>query len=279
MGFIFQRYSNYGTSSPVVARTLPQARDLLNATNLDEQAKKEVMAAVMEVQKQLVRCLTIRDEIQVDVSAGVEQIANKGIGPGPHYSLPGVPDLQAKCENFLHAARLALFWSGRMVSALLRQRFGEDAPDVGHHMHKLRTWATRRLGASDPFTEHLTLIEPWVAGVVEMRNCVDHPKDQPGGSLQVLNFHLVAGPDGDPRATPPAWAVQGEPPQDLLTHMGWIIDGVLEVYEALFAGCFHHIKGLESMFLVERPEAERDPQCPIRLFVSIRGLPTDARSL
>lgn len=273
MTFIFQKFSNYGTSSPVVARTLPQAQQLLNATKLDEDAKKTVMAAVLEIQKQLVRCVTIRDDVQKEVSAGLDELTKKGLGPGPHYSLPGIPDLQARCENFLHAARLALFWSGRMVNALLRQRFGKEAPDVGHHMHKLRDWAAQTLGPFDPFTEQLVAFEPWVAGVVHARNCVDHPKDEPGGSLHVVNFHLAAGSNGAPIAAPPAWGLQGEPLEDLLTHMGEITDGILQVYEGLFAGCFHLVKGLDAMYLWERPETARDPQCPIRLYVGIHGLP------
>lgn len=266
MGVVLQKISDYGTEVPAVARGLPQASHILNATNLSKAARDEVLAVVFEVQRHLVRCLTERKEVEKGVVDGRQLLAEKGFGTPPAYSLPGVPDLQARCESFLHSARLALHQCGRLVSVALREQLGKDVPDTGHRFDKLRSWCERELGADHPLTHMVKEIEPWAAGVVQMRNAVDHPKDGKGNALHVLNFRLGTERDS---IVEPGWSLTGYAPRPILEEMGYIEEGVLLVYEDMLIGIFECIKGMPQFRLGEIPEKERDPACPIRLAVTL----------
>lgn len=99
-----------------------------------------------------------------------------------------------------------------------------------------------------------------------MRNAVDHPKQEKGGELHVLNFRL--GPEAR-SVEEPCWALTGYRPNPILVEMGHIEDGLLGVYEELFAGVFECIKGMPQFQLAELPEDQRDPKCPIRLILTL----------
>lgn len=265
MSFVFQKISDYGTEIPAVARGVPQASSLLNVTKLSQARREEVIGVVIELQRHLLRCLAERKEVENGVVAGRVQIAEKGIGRPPAYSLPGVPDLQARCESFLHSARLALHQCGRLVTVGLRGDF-VNVPDTGHRFDKLLPWCEETLGVKHLLTEIVKHIEPWAAIVVQMRNAVEHPKEGARNALHVLNFRLGAEENS---VVDPSWLLTGEAPQSIIESMLDIENGLLEVYEELFIGVFECIKAMPHIGLREVPEKQRDPKCPIRFVISL----------
>ena len=265
MSFFIQKVSDYGTETPAVARCVPQASNLLNATKLSAKRREEVLGVILELQRHLLRCLAERKEVESGVVAGRAQMSEKGIGKAPAYSLPGVPDLKGRCESFLHSARLALHQCGRLVAVGLRDEF-DDVPDTGHRFDKLLPWCERTLGADHVLSEMVKNIEPWAAIVVQMRNAVDHPKEGDGNALHVLNFRL--GTEAN-TVVDPGWLLTGSPPQSILESMAAIETGLLEVYEELFIGVFECIKATPHIQMVEVPEQKRDPKCPIRFEMAL----------
>jgi hypothetical protein len=243
----------------------------LGFLSISDPQKDAAQAAVFDLERHLVRCVEVRDRIAADVAAGWKDIKARGVLQQQNaYTLPGVADLQSRCESFLHSARLGLFQCGKVVAEALKDSFKERRPDYGHRFDLLAKWSATNLGEEHEFTWLVRNCEPWVARIVRMRNAVDHPKDGPGNALHVLNFALHAGPNGL-QVFPPGWHLTGEEPADLLNQMSSIIDGVIEVQEDLLAGLFGMLRCAPNLVLYEKPEAERDPACPKRLFVTLDG--------
>lgn len=111
MVFQIQRVSNYGTTTPAVARTFYQGCEMLGFFEATEQQREGAKGVLCELQRHLVRCVELRDGIAREVAAVREEIKAKGFqsqAPGRVVALPSVPDLQSRAESFLQSAKLAI---------------------------------------------------------------------------------------------------------------------------------------------------------------------------
>src|ERR1700730_599056 len=109
--FQIQRFSNYGTATPAVARTFYQGCEILGFFAVSEEQREEAKGVLRELQRHLVRCVELRDSIAHEVAAAHDQIKAKGFefqSSGRVVTLPSVPDLQSKAESFLQTAKLAI---------------------------------------------------------------------------------------------------------------------------------------------------------------------------
>ena len=78
MVFQLQKVSNYGTSTPAVARTLLQGSEILKFFSITDAQRKSAEATLYELQRHLVRCVEIRDRIAGEINTGKEQVAKNG---------------------------------------------------------------------------------------------------------------------------------------------------------------------------------------------------------
>ncbi len=267
--FRIQRVSNYGTSTPAVARTFYQGCEILGFFfGVPEAQREEAKGVLHELQRHLVRCVEIRDSIAQEVTAAHEEVAAKGFefqSSGRVVTLPSVPDLQSRAESFLQSAKLAI----RETALLVKPFYGEKHD---HRYHKFAAWAERQFGSDDAFPQAIKAFEPWVKTIVAMRNAVDHPDDTPGGKLLTENFCL-GGTSAAPTLVDPTWGLSGQPQQPIFTEMDAIIEGVIELGEEILAGLFYKFKGDFPLAIYEIPVAERDPSCPIRLRIGFAAEP------
>ncbi len=260
--FQCQKVSNYGTSTPAVARTLPQGSDLLgffNATDAQKDACKDVL---MELQRHLVRCVEIKDRIASEIQTGRKSIEENGFDFQAHgraVSLPGVPDLHSNSEAFLQSAKLAI----RETARLMTPFYGAEHD---HRFHKLAAWSEKQFGAEDNCTKAIRHWEPWVKHIVTMRNAVDHPEDKPGGKLVTHNFRLAGTPEA-PMLIEPGWGLSGGSESSIQSDMEAIIEGIIEIGEEMLVGLFYKLKGDFPLAVYEIPQEERDPAFPVRLRV------------
>lgn len=263
MVFQIQKISNYGTATPAVARTFYQGCELLGffaATG--EQQREDAKGVLHELQRYLVRCVELRDAIAHEVATAHEEIKAKGFqfqSAGRVVTLPSVPDLQSRAESFLQSTKLAI----RETALLVKPFYGEK---LDHRFHRFTTWSEKQFGPDDAFTQAIREWEPWVKNVVDMRNAVDHPDDKPGGRLITQNFTLGGTPEA-PRLVNPTWGLSGQPQQPIVTEMSELIEGSIELGEAILAGLFYKLKHNFSLVIYEIPAEERDPSCPTRLRV------------
>ncbi len=109
--FRIQRVSNYGTSTPAVARTFYQGCEILCFFGVSEPQREEAKGVLHELQRHLVRCVELCDAIAQEVTAAHEDVKAKGLelqSSGRVVTLPSVPDLQSRAESFLQSAKLAI---------------------------------------------------------------------------------------------------------------------------------------------------------------------------
>lgn len=262
--FRIQKTSNYGTSTPAVARTFLQGCEILGFFRASDAQREEAKGVLHELQRHLVRCVEIRDSIAQEVTTAHEQVKTKGLevqSSGRAVTLPSVPDLQSRGESFLQSAKLAI----RETALLVKPFYGQKHD---HRYHKVAAWAERQSGSDDNFTQAIKAWEPWVKRVIDMRNAVDHPDDKPGGKLITASFDL-GGTPAAPELLDPTWGLLGEPQRPVVAEMDAIIEGIIKLGEEVLAGLFYKLKDNFPLVIYEIPAEERDPNCPMRLRVGL----------
>lgn len=264
MVFQIQKISNYGTSTPAVARTLLQGSDILRFFSATDAQREAAESALHELQRHLVRCVEIRDRIAAEINTGREQVAKIGFkfqSNGRAVSLPGVADLQSNAESFLQSSKLGIRETARLIEPFYKARHD-------HRFKKFVAWAEKQFGKEDTFTQVIREWEPWVKLIVDMRNAVDHPADRPAGKLLTQNFRL-SGTREKPVLVDPTWGLSGKPESAILLDMDSIIEGIIELGEDILVGLFYKLKDDFPVVICEIPAEQRDPSCPIRLRVTL----------
>ena len=268
MVFQLQKISNYGTSTPAVARTLLQGSEILMFFSSTDEQRKAAEVVLYDFQRHLLRCVEVKDRIASEINVGKEQVKKNGFefqSNGRAVTLPGVPDLQSSAESFLQSAKLAIRETARLFEPFYKVRHD-------HRFRKLITWAEKEFKKEDVFTQVIREWEPWVKRIVDMRNAVDHPADRPGGKLLTQNFRL-SGTQEKPVLVDPTWSLSGEPESIILQDLDAIIESIIVLGEDILIGLFCKLKIDFPLVIVQIPTEERDPCCPIRLRVT---LPQDA---
>lgn len=262
--FQIQKISNYGTSTPAVARTLLQGSDILKFFSATDAQREAAESALHELQRHLVRCVEIRDRIAAEINTGRERVAKSGFEFQSNrraVSLPGVGDLQSNAESFLQSAKLAIRETARLIEPFYKARHD-------HRFQKFVAWAEKQFGKEDIFSQVIRKWEPWVRLIVDMRNAVDHPADQPGGKLLTQNFRL-SGTHEKPLLVDPTWGLSGNPESPILQDMDSMIEGIIELGEDILIGLFYKLKDDFPLVICEIPVDQRDPSCPFRLRVTL----------
>ena len=263
--FQFQKTSNYGTSTPAVARTLPQGDELLGFFKATNEQKDACRHVLLELKRHLVRCVEISEKLGKEVDEGVNRLNKLGPYPKIHgnsISLPGVPDLHSNAEAFLQSAKLAMRECAHLVEPF-------HGAKHDHRFHKLSAWAEESFGPEDQLTKVAKAWEPWVKHIVTMRNAVDHPSDADGGKLFTHNFR-VAGTKDSPQFIAPVWGLTGGPEWDLKGDMQAMIEGGIELGEDILVALFEKHKLNDRLYVYEVPKESRDPSFPKRLRVGLR---------
>lgn len=263
-----QQISSYGSATPVVARTLMQGAELLQAFPILEPVRDAVKQVLFDLHGHLIRCVQISDDVVQSITnyRGDGKSVITKAGPNAVY-LPAVPDLRSLAESFLQSAKLALHDTGNLLNPFYKQGFS-------HRFDKILAWSKREFPANDQFVECIAHYEPWVTRIVNMRNAVDHPADRPFGKLEVCNFTLAASNDGV-ELIDPTWCLQGEDASSMVEDMPAIVDTILCASEDLLSVCLLKNRGAFPLRIGEIPKAERDPACPKRLraYINPRDIP------
>lgn len=264
MVFRIQRVSNYGTSTPAVARTFYQGSEILGFFLRPEAEREAAKGVLLELQRHLLRCVEIRDSMSAEVRTAQEEIEKSGFqfqSGSRVVTLPSIVDLQSRAESFLQSAKLAIAETARLVKP-----FYGIALD--HRYHRFLAWASKEFGKDDAFARAVANWEPWVKNIVDMRNAVDHPSDGPGEKLTTQNFNL-ASTNEHYTLVEPTWGLSNRPQTPIVADMSAVIDGVIELGEEVLAALFMKLKGAFRILLYEIPAEERDPKCPKRLRVGL----------
>jgi hypothetical protein len=262
--FQLQKISNYGTTTPAVARTVLQGTELLEFFVVPDEQREGCKAVLFELMRHILRCVEIRDRISAEVAEGKTSVEKTGFqfhSQGRSVSLPGIADLHSNSEAFLQSAKLAIRETAQLVKPFY-------AVQHDQRFHKFASWSAARFGMDDQFTQIITQWEPWVKQIVDMRNAVDHPAEKLGGRLVTHNFQMT-NISGKPSLMEPAWGVSSGPDSPMVADMEAIIEGTIELGEELLVGLLYKFKGGLPIVVYEVPMKERDPSCPMRFRVGL----------
>jgi hypothetical protein len=255
---------NRGTKTPAVARTFFQGKDVIQVLNGTDAQNDQAMMILRDLMEALVRCVEIQEEIDQAVEIARVEVNDGSLmarqQPGA-LRPPTVPNLKNKAESFVQGAKLAVAHATRLTEPYYGRAFG-------HKLNKMADWASSELGDQHSLTLFARDWQPWVIGVLDMRDAVDHPTSEPRGRLHVRNFSFDERPGGVV-LTDPQWWLEGDPAQSMNTSMANIIEGVLQLQEHLLGVIFHDFKANAALRLCEIPVDQRDPECPMRLRIDL----------
>lgn len=181
--------------------------------------------------------------------------------------LPAVPDLDMKIENFLQSAKLAIRDCGRTLGILASQSFD-------HRLQRIVEWSTREYGEDSNGTNALQHWENWGRPLIDLRNLVDHPKEGAGGRLIVKGFQTLETETGWTIREPQFGAVDLF---DVSPSLANIVEGIIRAGEDMLVIGLMRYRGDFPVEIVEIPEDQRDPKCPIRLRAQL-NIPPPHRS-
>lgn len=261
--FRLQKISNYGTSTPAVARTFAQGCDVLNWFDCTSDQIEDAKGVLLELQRHLLKCVELQDGLGAEIELALKEAEElRAIQPpGTRaFVLPGVGELQGRAEAFLHAAKLAVAATGELPRPFYGKGFG-------HNYRSFGSWAAQQFGADDEFTRVVESWEPFVRRIGEMRNAVDHPKNAPSGRLVTKNFDTITDEAGVTALSLPAWGLLGEEPHPMLSSFRQVTENIILVGEIVLARLFYKLKKPWPVVLRDIPENERDPANPKRFEV------------
>lgn len=266
MIFKFQKLSNYGSGTPAVARTVLQAKPIIDMFNCTDEQRTALMEKLFELQRHLLKCVECRDGLAAEISSemdGYSAPQTGGARARGAFALPGVGDLQSKGETFLQSVKLAIAATGNMIEPFYGESFG-------HKYQKIEAWARDQFEADDPFIESITRAMPFVKKIVQMRNAVDHPQSEPGAPMVYANFDLEQV-DGVSALVTPRWSLTGEQLRPMLEDFDQIIEAIITLGEQILVHLFEKFRMAPMLIIVEIPVEQRSADRPIRLMVTIRG--------
>lgn len=258
-----QKISSYGTSTPAVARTALQGADILNYFACSKEQKDEAFAVLFELQRHLVKCVEIRDQLSNEIDLARSEFTERLPAKGFAVTIPGIGDLQSRAESYLQSAKLAVACAGNLFEPFYGVAHG-------HKFNKVSVWAEKTFGVADDFTIVLKSWEPFVRSVVKLRNCVDHPKTESGAPLVVVNFKLSMS-GSTPQLLPPVWGLTGSGLRPILEDFDKIIEQCIRLSENVLLGLFERHRVSSLMVIEEIPVERRDPHNPRRLVVRFRS--------
>jgi hypothetical protein len=255
--------SDVGTSNPIAARLAIQTNNLTQPFPLTEKQKEDIFGILgMEVRERLVNCqkifIKLHEELIRINGIKIEDCLQRNA-----VTVPTVIDLKHLCESFLYEAKSTL----RDILKLFDVFYGEKFTEASKY-DKAYQWAEKRFGKDDSLSKMLKNDhETWIQEIVRKRNAVEHPGGY-SGYLHINNIELL-NTEKPPFFQAPTWFRNDAPPTSILHGMETFINNTLELCEDILVILLEKLPQRDiPLIIVEIPEEQRDPSCPIRLQTS-----------
>ncbi|MBU1706122.1 MAG: hypothetical protein ABIJ25_01655 [Pseudomonadota bacterium] len=268
MEFILKKVSDHGTSNPIVARLSVQTSELIKFYPLSEKQRDEILKIYFEkVQPRLLRCYELKETLLSELCKIGDDFDKEGIrtqSSSRVATVPQVMNLSETCENYLYNAKSCL----RDLAGIFESLFGQVFTEARYD--RIYEWSKGKFGDKDSLTAIIKQDHDlWIKKIVAMRNAVEHPGGY-AGYLHIHNIEVGTDPKTkNPLLVPPAWHLNDEPRAAVLTDFETFITNLLEFAEDLFILSLEKFNKKFPIVVVQIPEAERDPKCPVRLRMTL----------
>lgn len=273
MGYVIVKTSEHGTSNPIVARLSVQSQQLMEPFSLPEEKKKKVWAILHDkVQQQLLSCYDIWTQVASRETEIVAKVEKNGIQTQAHgrvATIDQIENLNYLSGSFLYSAKSTL----RDIKLMICE-FYETDPDIKKVEKKdfgyFERWAKKRFGETDEFTKLISEdFKVWIGEIYKKRNAVEHPGGY-SGHLEIFNFTAAQEPGTKKwKGVFPRWRRNQDQPSSITKDMRVTIENLLNFSEDVLALCLRKAGSMLPLVFYEIPEESRDPECPIRLRVTL----------
>ncbi|MCJ7778069.1 MAG: hypothetical protein MUP16_07140 [Sedimentisphaerales bacterium] len=252
--FVWVKVSDYGTSTPIVARTVYQSQRLLDLYPFRDNIKQQIVGTMWEIQRRILECFKISQSVIEEIE-GSKKVFNDKVVVDPSFH-PWIMNLDTRLESFLQSAKMAL----RDIGGIFRIFFKKE---FGHKYHNALNWAREQFGENDLLTKTLNNHSKWIAEVIDMRNSVEHPADGPRGRLHIENFRIRRS-SSRVVLSEPLWWLTGDQPHTIDRDLPTIVDCLLRLSEELYVTSLIKQETPISVKIEEIPEKNRDKSAPVR---------------
>lgn len=273
MSFVVTKKSNHGTNNPIVAILSVQSRQLMEPFSISEEKKKKIWGILHDkIQEQLLSCFDIWSRIANSEYEIIKKVEEKGIitqSYGRVATIDTIDNLNHLVGSFLYSAKSTL----RDIKLVICE-FYESDPDIGRVADKsykyLKRWTERKFGKNDEFTKLIANdFSVWIDEVCRKRDAVEHPGGY-SGYLDIFNFTAVQEPETKKwKGVFPQWRRNQDQPSSITKDMQVIIENLLNFSEDVLVFCLRKAGSMLPLVFYKIPEESRDPECPIRLRVTL----------
>lgn len=265
--FEVKKALEHGVTNPVVARLTLQILELLQKTNLPKEKRESVGGIfISSLVQKLLRCWEIEQRLREAWEKSAADFKSPGRG-AVAVEVPQVPRFREDCEEFLYSAKNFLRDLITVYSALHGTKY-KDASEwtpVGKRTDSVMSHAQGKYGEGHMNTRYFAQLPKCVAPFTEMRNAVEHPTGW-SGALVTENIALKDGR----QLVPPTWRREKDGavsygPFSLVDDMKVAIENMLILAEDIVVmWAIDNLDPPGAMEITVVPEAECDPQCPIK---------------
>ncbi len=263
-----------GSRSPIVARTILQAKDFSQFIP-GEDRQRRVQDIAWEVMTSLLAIGRLVNGLRTAISAKQEEVL-------PNYSLyavgsspppvPIVESLEIDFRSIVLLANHTLNSTSELFPAFFELEFKRGS------FNRIAKWAAKTFGEVDPLTQMLRADEVWINIWGEVRNALEHPKDN--YYVKVNNFRLLANRE----IQLPTWQLKNDKfdlfrPQALIESLTFLEGNILGLFENLLVALTEKVLPSSlAIGLIDKEEKDRDRDCPKRYDLMPVTRPTDVES-
>jgi hypothetical protein len=249
-----------GSRSPIVARTILQARDFCRFLPSDEHQGRtqdiawEVMLSLLAFDRTIEWLRNSIAAKKAEISESYKTYVSGSSPPPP----PVVEGLEIEFRSAVLIANHALNAISELFPALFEMKFTRGRFD------RIIAWSIEKFGRDDLLSLMLTEDHRWINLWGEVRNAFEHPSD--GYYVKVNNFCLLP----NRQIQLPTWQLK-HPKLDVFRPQTMV--ETLEIYRENILGFFENllftltdkaIKLPMPIGVIDREEQGRDPDCPKR---------------
>ena len=269
----YQFIHSIGSRNPFVARTILQAKAILDSVVLRNGLNKQtILDHVWDCTQYLINCENSYYEVLTDTTKLMykcDEIVNQGKAGSHVTSLPQVKNLDQRVVTFLANGKRFLEKSHELLCIFYGSAFSDS------NFQAYREWMAKHKPTKTDIWAFLEQNKDWIKLLAMYRNALDVNHSKPGFKVVIENFKLRAGN----KFTNPCWqydfsAKNGdtqEEPSDLVRDMDVFLTNMLIFFESLFLFCIKDNWDTRFDFEIYRHEEESiNAKCPALYFISLK---------
>jgi hypothetical protein len=269
MAFMSKKVSDHGTSNPIVARLSVQTSELIKFYPISKEQREEIFGVFnQKVQPRLLRCYELKENLLSELTKIGDEFKKEGIhiqSSGRFITVPQVMGLSENCENYLYNAKSYL----RDLTCIFEPLFGKKFKAARYD--KIYEWSKSKFGENDNLTAIIKQDhDMWIKKIVSMRNAVEHPGEH-SDHLHIHNIEIAPDPKTkELKLVEPMWHLNNESRRPVLNDLESYVWNLLEFAEDILVLSFEKFDKNFPIVVVQIPENERDPECPVRLRMTLK---------